>query len=310
MAIVARYKKQNCVVAMTGDGVNDAQAILSADVGIAMGSSGTDVAREASDIVIADDSFNSVATGIRQGRGVFEKIQNVVFFYIAVKLAEAMVYFGSSFIRFFLLNSWQQIYIFATAHTIPPFALVIDRLNRDVMKEKPRNNEDLISGNRKTALVIFVLALAVMLSFAYLLPFTGVLPVFDGNKAGITPVLNRINPLDSVSWAHAKARTMLQSVALVAECALILSLRRINKPIHKSLREDANWIIWPFILAIPIFHVLLMYLPETQIFLLRFGINFEIIQLTGLDWIIVLALGLTPIALLELSKKWSRMKEV
>ena len=311
MAIVARYKKQNCVVAMTGDGVNDAQAILTADVGIAMGATGTDVARQAADIVLADNSFNSVVTGIREGRGVFEKIQNVVFFYIAVNLAEAMVYFGSSFIPgFFLLNTWQQIYIFATAHSVPPFALVIDRLNKDAMKEKPRNNEDLISGHRKIALVIFALSLGVTLSASYLLPYSGVLPVFGGNKVGFIPNLNQVNPLDSVSWAQAKARTMLQSVALIAECTLILSLRRIKKPIHKSLREDSNWIIWPFILAIPIFHVLLMYIPATQPFLLSFGINFEIIQLTAIDWIVVLALGLTPIALLELSKVWSLKKKL
>jgi Ca2+-transporting ATPase len=151
MAIVARYKMENRVVAATGDGVNDAQAISTADVGIAMGASGTDVARQAADIVLADDSFNSIVTGIREGRGVFEKIQNVVFFYIAVNLAEALVYFGSSFIpAFFLLNTWQQIYIFAMAHSIPPFALVIDSLSKDVMKEKPRNNEDIFAGHRKT----------------------------------------------------------------------------------------------------------------------------------------------------------------
>ncbi len=305
MAIVARYKTQNRVVAATGDGVNDAQAILTADVGIAMGASGTDVAREAADIVLADDSFNSIVTGIREGRGVFEKIQNVVFFYIAVNLAEALVYFGSSFIPgFYLLNTWQQIYIFAMAHSIPPFALVIDRLGKSVMKEKPRNNEDIFGGHRKTALIIFALSLAAMLSVAYFATLNGVLPVFDGNKIGYTPNLSPINSLNSVNWAQAKARTMLHSVIFVAECTLILSLRRIGKPIYKSLKEDRNWAIWPFILSVPLAHLFLMYIPQLQQILLKFGVNLEIIQLTGIDWAIVIAIGLVPIVLLELYKTW------
>jgi P-type Ca2+ transporter type 2C len=106
MAIVTRFQKQNCVVAMTGDGANDAPAISKADVGIAMGLSGTDVARQTAHLILADDSFNSIVKGIREGRGVFEKIQNILFFYIAVNLAEALIYFSSSFVpNFYLLGT-------------------------------------------------------------------------------------------------------------------------------------------------------------------------------------------------------------
>ena len=95
---------------------------------------------------------------------------------------------------------------------------------------------------------------------------------------------------------------MLLSVAIIAQSALILSLRRLNKPIYKSLIEDWNWKIWPLILSIPVFHAVLMYVPQIQYAFSAIGIRFEIIQLAPIDWIIVFALGLAPIALLELAK--------
>jgi Ca2+-transporting ATPase len=173
-----------------------------------------------------------------------------------------------------------------------------------VRKEKPRNNEDIFAGHRKTALIIFALSLAAMLTVAYFATLNGVLPVFDGNKIGYMPNLSPSNSLNSVDWAQAKARTMLHSVIFVAECTLILSLRRLKKPIYKSLTEDRNWAIWPFILSVPLAHLFLMYIPQLQQILLKFGVNFEIIQLTGIDWAIVIAIGLIPIFLLEIYKTW------
>jgi P-type Ca2+ transporter type 2C len=303
MAIVSRYQQQKCVVAMTGDGVNDAPAISKADVGIAMGLSGTDVARQTAHVVLADDSFNSIVKGIREGRGVFEKIQNIVFFYIAVNLAEALIYFSSSFISgFYLLGTWQLVYIFGTAHFIPPMALILDKIGKEGMKEKPRSKADFISGHRRTELIIFTLALAMVLSVAYVVSTGGFLTVFAQNKEGFIPSLSHGDSLNAESWEQAKARTMFLSVAIIAESFLVLSLRRLSKPIYRSLKEDSNWKIWPFILAIPIVQLVLMYIPAIQYFFVKIGINLQIIQLAPIDWLVVLALALTPIFVLELVK--------
>ena len=303
MAIVERYKKSGRTVAVTGDGVNDAPALSIADVGIAMGLTGTDVAKQSSDMIIADDSFNSVVVGIREGRGLFQKIRSLIFFYIAVNAAEAMVYFGASFIPDFnLLNTWQRIYIFSTVHAIPPLAFISDRLSRDVMSEKPRDGEDIFNRNTTTALVLFIVALAAVLSLVYLLVSSGLLPVFDGNHKGLIPDFGNGN-FNAVDWAQAKARTLLLTVALLSETLLVISLRRLNKSAMKTLENDSYRFVWPFLAFVPVLHLALMYVPGFQEFLNGLvGINLEIIDLTWADWTVALAFAIFPIAVLEAYK--------
>jgi len=309
MTIVKRYKELDRAVAATGDGVNDAAAISMADVGIAMGITGTDVAKQAADMVIADDSFHSLVVGIREGRGIFEKIRSVIFFYIAVNLAEALLYFGTSFISgFVLLNTWQKVFIFTTVHAIPPLALITDRLNREVMKQKPRDTQEIFNRQMIVAMALFSISLALVLYAAYFATAAGVLPVFQGNLSGYVP--NFLPGVFNVtSWSEAKARTLLLTVGIIGEILLIISLRRLNKPILRTLREDHHWTFWPLLLIVPLAYLVLMYVPQTQLFLVHsLGINFEIIRLTGVDWIAAITLGVVPVTLLEIYKMWVRRK--
>jgi magnesium-transporting ATPase (P-type) len=291
---------------MTGDGVNDTLAITSADVGISMGT-GTDVAKEAADMIITDDSFNSIVAGIREGRGIFEKIRSIIFFYIAVDVAEGLLFYGASFIpNLYLLNGWQRIYTLITAHSLPPFGLIIDRLSKDVMREKPRDRES-FSKQQKIAFLFFSTSLAFIFYVVYFGTLNGSIPLFWQNKIGFIPNFGLYDTYSPVNWAQAKARTMLLTVMLVAESTLVISIRRVNKPFHRILIEDNYWMIWPFILAPPLLHVALMYLPAVQLMLVRsVGINLEIIQLTWIDWTIAIILGLIPIVLLESVKRLLR----
>jgi len=253
-------------------------------------------------MIITDDSYNSIVTGVREGRGVYEKIRSIVFFYIIVNVAEALVFFATSFIpNFYLLNTWQRLYIVVLTHSLAPFALIIDRLSKDVMKQKPRDRES-ISKCQKISFVVILISFALVFSAAFFGTLNGTVPVFAENKIGVVPHFSSdsYNPVD---WAQAKARTMLIAVMIIAESTLVLSLRRANKPLYKVLLEDNYWTVWFFILIVPIVNIALMYIPSIQLFLSQaVGLNFDLIPLTWIDWTIAITLGLLPIVLFEFTK--------
>jgi Ca2+-transporting ATPase len=277
-----------------------------------MGITGTDIAKEAADMMIADDSFNSIITGIREGRGLFEKIRSIIFFYVAVNLAEALIFFGSSFISgLYLLSMSQHMLIILTTHSIPPLILIVDHLSKDVMKEKPRDTENIFTKRIFAALLLFSLSLSLMLYLGYFGTLGGIIPVFNENKNGFIPNFSLVDRSNSVNWVQAKARTLFYAILVVAECTLVVSLRRMNKPISRIFREDNYWIVWPFILIVPSTLLAIMYMPWLQsILALYTGLNLDIIQLTWIDWAIAIPLGLIPLVLLESYKKWMRRKEL
>ncbi len=309
--IVQRYQDKGRVVAMTGDGVNDALAITLADAGVAMGITGTEVTKDAADIILADDSYVSLVTGVEEGRNLYEKIRMMIFFYIAVNFGEAIMYFSTQFLLvngdfLQLLNNFQRTYIFTVAHAFPPLAIIFGNKDRDIMKLKPREHSELLSKKLIVGLFLFGLALAGSVLFIYFghdEQFFGIFGLSSFNNWGYVPVLSDVGGYKQPrSLEQAKARTMLLTVIFIAETMLTLSIRRVNKDIISG-SKDANLFIWSMVLLPLVVHFGLMYIYPIQFFLVNYlGINFDLVFLGPLDLILSIIFGLFPVGVLELYK--------
>ena len=322
--IVEKYQEQKKVVAMTGDGVNDALALNMADVGIAMGITGTDVAKEASDMVISDDSFNSIVTGIHQGRGIFARIRAVVFFYICINIFEGIV----QFILFVILELpyflneafyFQWIFLTITVHTFPGLILTFDTISKDVMKEKPRDSEEILSKNIFGLLFIFGILLAISMVIVYSITMSGLYQVVPGNYPQdylyfikdpelIPPDIFGL-PIEEIRKIG-KTLTMLMVTLFFCETFLVIQIRRPNKSLIKSLIEDRNKFMFFLIGFLFFVLIALIYIPGVQVTLASWGINFMFMFLTGLDWLVCFSISLICIVSFEIVKFGARKMDI
>jgi Ca2+-transporting ATPase len=173
LRIVRDWKSRGAVVAMTGDGVNDAPAIREAHVGLAMGRTGTEVTREASDVVLADDNFASIVAGVREGRGVYENIRKTLVYLLGGNVAELLVMLGAAAAGLPLpLLPLQLLWINLVTDGLPALALVMDPASSTLMDRAPRPPGEAMLGRRQWAFIVSVgvLEAAVTLSvFAWAL---------------------------------------------------------------------------------------------------------------------------------------------
>ncbi|HME50745.1 MAG TPA: cation-transporting P-type ATPase [Candidatus Lokiarchaeia archaeon] len=310
--IVKRYQDHGYTVAMTGDGVNDALALGMADVGLAMGITGTDVAKQAADMIISDDSFNTIELGIHEGRGLFAKLRTMIYFYIFVNIAEAIVLISTSFVNpnFRLFDTGLQInLIYVLPHTFPPLGLTFDRTSLDVMNEKPRNAEEVFSKNVFKMLVInitymtivlFILAVPVIMAFLSRPDLI--------NQLNSSTDLNTIKSAqDQLNNVMAKPRTIAFAVIFIAETAVVFSIRRPNIPVWKSFRKDMS----PTLIFFVLFTLLGVFVVIYAVPLLLPTLNaawFWIQPLNLSDWEYVLIMSLPIVAVLEIYKGIIRRK--
>lgn len=180
LRIVKAWQDNNKIVAMTGDGVNDAPAIKTSDVGIGMGITGTEVSKNVSDIVLTDDSFNTIIVAIKEGRNIFENIRKSITYLLTANLAEVIIVFFSTLFGTYIFLPIHLLYINLVTDSLPAIALSFEKNDDDIMSRKTRENKNSLFTPFITSRVIYS---AVVKSLFILLLFYSSVNKFGENQA-------------------------------------------------------------------------------------------------------------------------------
>ena len=166
--IVNAWKNAGMVTAMTGDGVNDAPSIKSADIGVGMGITGTDVTKSVADMILADDNFATIVSAVGEGRRIYDNIRKAIQFLLSANLAEVLAVFSATLMGFTILKPVHILWINLITDTSPAISLGMEEAEQDVMQRPPRNRKESIFAGGLGFGVIFqgaVIALLTVLSY-------------------------------------------------------------------------------------------------------------------------------------------------
>ncbi|MBQ8764034.1 MAG: cation-translocating P-type ATPase [Clostridia bacterium] len=140
--IVNAWRARGMITAMTGDGVNDAPSIKSADIGVGMGITGTDVTKNVADMVLADDNFATIVAAVSEGRRIYDNIRKAIQFLLGSNLSEVLSIFTATILNFTILKPVHLLFINLVTDSIPALALGLEKPERDIMQRKPRNSKE------------------------------------------------------------------------------------------------------------------------------------------------------------------------
>jgi Ca2+-transporting ATPase len=261
LRIVRAFKKKDHVVAMTGDGVNDAPALREADIGVAMGKDGTDVAREAADMVIADDNFASIVEAVREGRAIYRNIQKFIFFLLSSNAGLLVAVFVSSFIRGLKpLTPLMILWINLVTNGLPALALGIDPPDPTQMLEPPRKpSAGLLGGREYLGIAAVGLWMGGAAIACYLWPWTAPKDLtLDPSEAGrstaraVACSLLALSPLFHAANCRSRAasvfalrplvsRPLVVAVVLSAAIHMLVFVPSLRPVFRKSWLTFGQW---------------------------------------------------------------------
>ena len=280
--IVKAFRAAGNIVSMTGDGVNDAPSLKSADIGVAMGITGTDVAKGASDMVLMDDNFKTIVSAIREGRIIYDNIKKAILFLLSCNAGEIIAIFTGIMIGLGSpLKPIHILWVNLVTDTLPALALCMDKGDRDIMKRQPRApNESLFAHGGTRFVVLF----GVWKGFITLLAFCLGLYWYGNEGEGLL-----------------RAETMAFGVLALCQLFHSFNMRHNRKSIFSIGIFTNPWMVGAFVIC-AVLQLSVMLVPALV------G-PFKVAPLGPVDWLVVVTLSASPLFLYEVEKFFMRKHE-